>query len=259
MKINNMQDGILLHSAQADLFASRYNQLSDPYIDCFSYSRYRLQALLHEYLPTDGSRYKILDVGCGTGNYIKYLEARKFDVTGVDASTEMLQHARRLNPNCEIVQSDVCNLPFPDSSYDFAICIEVLRYLSNPIHCIQQIARILRPGGVCLATACPIFNLNGYWLTNRIAGLFTVNNLVSYQQSFVTSAALSNYFSDSDFSRLRIHGVYFGPVNWVERLAPKLVSRFLRGWDRIDRLVADTHLFDEFANMFFICAVRKAR
>jgi hypothetical protein len=55
-----------------------------------------------------------------------------------------------------------------------------------------------------------------------------------------------------------IHGVYFGPVNWLERLAPRAVPAILRRWERADAGLADRPILREFSNMFLVHARRDA-
>jgi ubiquinone/menaquinone biosynthesis C-methylase UbiE len=150
------------------MFAARYGE-SDPYASCFAYSRARLEHWLNHGLPARGDGARLLDLGCGTGHQMASLRDRGFEVTGVDGSAEMLAHARANNPDAELHQADVGQLPLADESFDYVLSIEVLRYLSEPERCVAEIARVLRPGGVALATATPLLNLNGYALVNRVA------------------------------------------------------------------------------------------
>jgi ubiquinone/menaquinone biosynthesis C-methylase UbiE len=242
---------------QASQFASRYVAMGgDAYRDCFAYSRKRLNALLAHYIPERGDGIRLLDVGCGTGHHMAEMRERGFEVAGVDGSADMLGHARMNNPGAEIHQSDVDRLPFPDASFDMVMSIEVLRYLPRPHLAIREMARVLRPGGLCLATAAPRFSLNGYWLVNRLAHLVRVGDLVRLKQFFTTSWRLRRQFADAGFAAPAIHGVYFGPVNWVQRIAPWLLARFLRLWEPIDMALADRPVLREFSNMFLVHAVR---
>jgi ubiquinone/menaquinone biosynthesis C-methylase UbiE len=243
-----------LHSQQAELFAARY-LAADAYADCFAYSRRRLQVLLDHHLPGEGGGLRLLDVGCGTGHQLAELRQRGYEVAGVDGSQDMLEHARVLNPGAELRQADVERLPFPDASFDVVLCIEVLRYLPDVSGCIREMARVLRPGGVCLATATPLFNLNGYWLVNRLAHLTRVRGLVHLKQYFATSWGLRRRFRAAGFQPPAVHGVYIGPVNWVQRLVPGLLPRFLKSWERFDGAAADGPWRD-LANMFLVHAVR---
>jgi SAM-dependent methyltransferase len=245
------------HSRQAGEFADRYRRLdATPFQSCFAYSRRRLGDWLDRLVPEDGAGRRLLDVGCGTGHHLAWLRDRGFAVAGVDGSEEMLAHARVANPGVELRQADVERLPFPDASFDAVLCVEVLRYLSDPAPCLREAARVLRPGGVLLATAAPLLSLNGYWLVNRLAPLLPLRRLVRLRQFFTTSGGLRRQLRDVGFAAAEVHGVYFGPLNWVERLAPWLLPRFLKGWERLDGSLADSAALREFSNMFLVRATR---
>ena len=251
------QRAIDQHSIQAEEFARRYEELSEEaYRSCFAYSRRRLDRLLERYLPPQGAGLRLLDIGCGTGHHMSSLRGRGFTVAGVDGSEDMLAHARANNPGAEIRHADVEELPFPDHSFDFIVCIEVLRYLPDSSRSIQEMARVLKPGGVCLATATPAFNLNGYWLVNRFANLVRVGNLVRLKQYFATSSGLKRDFVKAGFADPVMHGVYFGPINWVERLAPFATERLLKRWEPLDARLADNSFLRNLSNMFLVRATR---
>ena len=243
------------HSRQADEFAKRY-RASDPYGSCFPYSRKRLDALLERYIPARGDGLRLLDVGCGTGNHIQRYRSRGFDVAGVDGSETMLKHARDINPGVDIRLADVESIPFEDASFDLLLCIEVLRYLRDPTPCIREMARVLKPGGLCLATATPRFNLNGYWMINKIAGRIQIGRLTRLKQFFTTSGQLNRQFVEAGFGASRVHGVYLGPVNWVERLVPRALPAVLKSWEHVDSALADLPPLREFSNMFLVQAIR---
>jgi ubiquinone/menaquinone biosynthesis C-methylase UbiE len=249
------QSAVDVHSRQAPQFAERYEQ-SDPYASCFSYSRARLDRWLDRGLPEHGDGARLLDLGCGTGHQMAELRERGFEVTGVDGSDEMLKHARANNPDAELHQADVDDLPLPDASFDYLLCIEVLRYLPEPERCVAEMARVLRPGGVALATATPLFNLNGYALVNRAATVIPNRKLTRLRQFFVTAGGVERTFTGAGFKAAEAHGVYLGPVNWVERLAPSRLPGFLRRWERVDRGLADRRVWRDLSNMLVVKAIR---
>lgn len=251
------QQALQTQSDRAEQFAASYDEMrANPYGTCFNYSRRRLDVWLERYLPSSGDGLRLLDVGCGTGHHMARLRQRGFVVAGVDASEEMLEHARANNPGAEIHEGDAEKLPFPDQSFDFVLCIEVLRHLPRSARCIREMGRVLKPGGVCLATATPLLNLNGYALINRIAHRYGIGNLARHRQAFHTSSRLRREFIDGGFAVPDIHGVYMGPVNWVERIAPRAVPRFLKAWEPFDAALADNFPLREFCNLFFVHGVR---
>jgi ubiquinone/menaquinone biosynthesis C-methylase UbiE len=244
-----------VHSEQAGKFAARYVQ-ADPYSSSFNYSRKRLDQLLDVYLPPTADPLRLLDVGCGTGHQLARWRSIGYEVAGVDGSDAMLAEARLNNPGIELELADVQQLPFADASFDRVTSIEVLRYLPDPTASIREMARVLRPGGLCLTTAAPLFSLNGYALVNRVALAVPIGNLTRLKQFFTTSGRLHRQFTDAGFSEVRVHGVYLGPLSWIERLAPRRLPRALQRWEPIDERIADQPVLRDLGNMFLVSAVR---
>jgi len=251
------QRAVDVHSLQAPEFASSYEDLvSDPYRACFTYSRRRLDTVIERYLPVHGNGLKVLDVGCGTGHYMAGLGTRGFDVTGVDGSEEMLAHARGNNPASRLELADVDHIPIDDAQFDYALCVEVLRYLPNIAGVINELFRLLKPGGTALVTAASPLNLNGYYLINRLASPHRILGLVPLRQYFHTSRRLRRSFLAGGFASCDVHGVYLGPINWIEHAAPAALPRLLRFWEHADAKIADKPVLREFSNMFLIRATR---
>jgi ubiquinone/menaquinone biosynthesis C-methylase UbiE len=244
-----------VHSEQAGKFAAWYGD-ADPYSSCFNYSRRRLDQLLERYLPSTDAGLRLLDVGCGTGHQLARWSASGYRVAGVDGSAEMLAHAQENNPGAELREADARELPFADAGFDRVTSIEVLRYLPDPRPAIEEMARVLRPGGLCLATAAPLLALNGYALVNRAAVALPVGSLTRLKQFFTTSGRLRRQFLEAGFSEVRVHGVYLGPLIWIERAAPRHLSRVLRRWEPLDERLADRPRLRELSNMFLVSAVR---
>jgi ubiquinone/menaquinone biosynthesis C-methylase UbiE len=243
------------HSQQAREFSDSYAELAArPFGSCFAYSRRRLERALAFHLPQSGAGLRLLDVGCGTGHHLRALRARGFEAAGVDGSAAMLDEARRNNPGADFRQSDVEKLPFEAASFDYALCIEVLRYLPDPRPCLREMRRVLRPGGVCLATAAPLLNLNGYWLINRLGTLLPLTGFVRLKQYFCTSSQLRRAFVEAGFQDVVIQGVYVGPINWIERILPTALPTVLEAWEPWDAVLANRWPMRELSNMFLLRA-----
>jgi SAM-dependent methyltransferase len=252
-------NAVQVHSAQAGEFVASYESYErDPYESCFAYSRMRLAQVLNRYLPSNGAGLRVLDVGCGTGHHLAALAARGFSVVGIDGSTDMLTQARQANPDVELHEAAVDALPVAAGAFDFVLCIEVLRYLPDPQGCIAEMARALRPGGVCLATAAPLFSVNGYALVNRLALVAPLGDLVRLKQYFTTPSRISTQCEVAGFSPVEVHGVYAGPINWIEHVAPNQLPSVLRRWEQVDREIADRPRLRGLSNMLLVKARRAA-
>jgi ubiquinone/menaquinone biosynthesis C-methylase UbiE len=89
---------------------------------------------------------KVLDVGCGSGILARQLrDTCGAIVTALDFSA----HACSLlaSDGFETIVSTLPAIPFPDESFDFAVCTEVLEHLDDPEKTIIQMFRIVRRGG----------------------------------------------------------------------------------------------------------------
>jgi ubiquinone/menaquinone biosynthesis C-methylase UbiE len=100
---------------------------------------------------------EVLDVACGTGIVARTVADRLAGtgrVVGVDLNDGMLDVARRLRPDLEWRHGDVTDLPFPDRSFDAALCQMALMFFPDRVRALQEMARVTRPGGV-VALAVP--------------------------------------------------------------------------------------------------------
>ncbi|WP_396613261.1 class I SAM-dependent methyltransferase [Haloferax sp. S1W] len=92
-------------------------------------------------LDLDG-RTRILDVGCGTGEFTHVLaESSDAQVVGVDADTDLLSVAAEC-PGIEVVAGDATQLPFADGSFDLVVCQALLVNLPDPTAALAEFARV---------------------------------------------------------------------------------------------------------------------
>lgn len=126
-------------------FASAAGQWDTVRGDLFG-ERAELPALL-DLLPDD---LVVGDLGCGTGQITATLAPVVARVIAVDDSREMLEAARhRLAGigNVEVRAGPLEALPLDDATLDAAVMMLVLHHLPDPLHALQEAARVLKPGG----------------------------------------------------------------------------------------------------------------
>ena len=103
-----------------------------------------------------GASRRVLDVGCGTGNYAMALAGMGCEVVGMDFAGGMLARATakaRQNPAARVTfrAGDFSQgLPFPTHSFDGAIAVAVLQCAADPQQFLREIQRVLRPAGFLL-------------------------------------------------------------------------------------------------------------
>ena len=100
----------------------------------------------------DGSA--VLDIGCGAGVPVTQLLAKRFAVTGVDVSKEMLRLARANVPNANFVRADITSVEFDESTFDAAVAFFSLFHIPREDHArlFRRIRDWLKPGGYLMCT-----------------------------------------------------------------------------------------------------------
>jgi ubiquinone/menaquinone biosynthesis C-methylase UbiE len=94
----------------------------------------------------------ILDAGCGTGLTIRGYFRAGIRVVGLDLSRKSLDvcAAKRRDPGILLVRGDLAALPFSDGVFDKVLCANAIQHLPSQRlrrTCVQELTRVLRPGG----------------------------------------------------------------------------------------------------------------
>jgi ubiquinone/menaquinone biosynthesis C-methylase UbiE len=95
-----------------------------------------------------GPQTRVLDVGCGTGNYAAALtRAINCRISGVDPSARMLERARDAAPWESLEQGSAERLPFADTSFSVVMSTDVIHHINDRDAFFREAARVLKPGG----------------------------------------------------------------------------------------------------------------
>jgi ubiquinone/menaquinone biosynthesis C-methylase UbiE len=148
----------------------------------FSHSRLTDWGLLHVQIEKHGT---ILDVGCGGGRTIQKLAALAAEgkVYGVDYAKGSVAASRAKNAQLikagrvEIKQASVSQLPFPENQFDLVTAIETQYYWPDLVKDMQEILRVLKPGGKLIVIA-ESYKRGAYnWLQRPVMKLLKSSNL----------------------------------------------------------------------------------
>ncbi len=106
-----------------------------------------LRQLLAAFVFADGAADHLvaLDIACGTGRWMRELEACGGQVWGIDACPEMIAQAGPLRERTAV--ADAGSLPFAGEAADLAICSFALDYISDLDAAVCEMARVIRPDG----------------------------------------------------------------------------------------------------------------
>jgi len=99
---------------------------------------------------------RVLEIGCGTGALLGELtRLSAASVYGLDIELEFLRVAMRNAVGAQLIQGDAHSLPLPSRVFDLVLCHFLLLWLNEPLQALQEMQRVVRPGGAVLALAEP--------------------------------------------------------------------------------------------------------
>lgn len=103
--------------------------------------------------PRLDAGYRVLEVGCGTGNVLRALQAvvPQGRLFGMDYETEGLRYAKVRAPQAGLVVGDAGHPPF-DVQFDVIGAFDVIEHVDDDQHVLAQLGRLLKPNGFLLLT-----------------------------------------------------------------------------------------------------------
>ena len=144
---------------------------------------------------------KILDVGCGDGNFSVVLReaCHAKEVHGLEVTSTGVESAKKNGVLAVQLDLDRSNFPYPENLFDAVFAGEVIEHLYDPDRFLGEIFRVLKPGGILVLTTPNLASIH-----NRIALLLGF-------QPFCMSASLRSNFgriaepaSDNSLDHIRV-------------------------------------------------------
>lgn len=114
-----------------------------------------LRPLFEKYLRPDS---KMLEGGCGMGNYLAYYAAKGYDVTGLDFAQKALKTLHIRQPRLKLAGGDVSRMPFPDETFDLYYSGGVVEHFEGGAdEALREAHRVLKKDGILLISV-PYYN-----------------------------------------------------------------------------------------------------
>jgi len=173
----------------------------DRYIisECPFSHRESYNELLRLLSPIQGK--KILELGCGTGDFSIWLAKQGARVTAVDIGPDLVAAARILaevnQVDCEFRQGNIMDLPFESATYDIGIGLATLHHLSEAevLKVLRECCRVLKTGGTAVFEE-PVENSK---LFNFIQNVFPkIKGGSDYRPSILQRKAWTKYIETLD-------------------------------------------------------------
>lgn len=115
----------------------------------------------------------LLDVGCGSGLFMKVCEEKGWDVAGIDSSKEAADHAAshfRLN----VWHGDLLSFP-SHREYDAVVMNDFLEHANNPIDCLRHSNKLTKTGGIIMIRVPNIESVQSRLMKQRWYGILSLH------------------------------------------------------------------------------------
>ncbi|MCZ6598774.1 MAG: class I SAM-dependent methyltransferase [Planctomycetota bacterium] len=114
----------------------------------------RMVAPLLEQALGGGEGKVLLDVGCGTGGNLAFVERRfpGLATCGLDVDAGALRYCRERGPHARLIQGEGGRLPFGDTSLSCVLALDVIEHVDDDRALLAEFRRVLEPGGVLVAS-----------------------------------------------------------------------------------------------------------
>ncbi len=170
-----------------------------------------------------------LNLGTGEGDYDRMVAGYCKQLIGCDVNEEDLAHARQLNadvPNLRYEQNNAIALSYSNDSFDLIVSCEVIEHVGQPEKMVQEMARVLRPGGVAIMTfpsrEFPItydpVNRLWQWLSDvkKKENLISQGAYAFGHDYLIGSADFKNWASNAGFEIVEFRGLSHHLVGLLE-------------------------------------------
>jgi 2-polyprenyl-3-methyl-5-hydroxy-6-metoxy-1,4-benzoquinol methylase len=178
------------------------------------------------HVPLAGREF--LDAGCGTGLFSKTAADRGAQVTSLDVGERLLA---RVAEKCDSrrVVGDVQRLPFEDASFDVVLSTEVIEHVPEPALAVNELVRVLRPGGTLVVTTP---NRAWHWsitIANKI-GLRPYEGLENWVRwddlrAWLEQAGIAIEQGVGFNAFPFVHPVTYPAVDWLDQFGKRPVGR----------------------------------
>ncbi len=218
----------------------------------------RLHFIVNSVKRLQSTSIKILDIGCGNGNISLALGSLGFEVIGIDIDQVSIEMAKSRNvfSTVSFQVLDANSFDVHDA-FDAIVCSEVLEHLTKPKELTEQIYKILKPGGIFIATVPNGYGPRELLITRSVQflsrkgfdkAILSIKRILGYNAKTIQSSNEDlthlQFFSFTAFHKL-INSAGFKLVGYqssdfLERIFPfSLLTRRFKFLQQLDCYIAN--------------------
>ncbi len=137
----------------------------------------------------------LLEVGCGDGDFLTLAEADGWRVTGIEYSPAACEKARQRLKNGEVLNGELQTAGLPAEQFDLCVLSDVIEHVRSPLDFLQEIHRVLKPGGTLFIATPAIDSWSARFLRQKWME-FKVEHLTYFDRQTVQTLLFKSGFRD---------------------------------------------------------------
>jgi ubiquinone/menaquinone biosynthesis C-methylase UbiE len=167
---------------------------------------------------------RVLDIACGTGDWLKVASTIGLDVAGIDISTRAIEVCRKRMPSGEFHVGQAESLPFSDSCFDMVTCLGSLEHFLDQPAALLEMKRVVKPDGRLV-----ILVPNAGFLTHRL-GLYRGTHQQAVKETIRTLDVWGDMFRTAGLEvKDRWRDLHILDFGWIVRppwlmVLPRLIQ-----------------------------------
>lgn len=171
-----------------------YDKIADQYAASRKAQNYIGNGLMSELSPD--IPLHVLEFGCGTGNYIKFLSLlSNWKLHGIDASDHMLHFAQKQNTAIPIKKGTESDIPFDNNYFDYIYMVDVIHHIQNLNTMFREFSRISKEKALlCICTESETQRKEKFWY-RYFPSAFGIDNRRFYAPEQIIQAATENNYT----------------------------------------------------------------
>ena len=166
-------------------------------------------------LGIDNDKKRILEVGCGSGDFSIFLSRQGAQVTAIDFSIVAIEAARKKNTayktNVNCIVADSQAIPFKNNSFDLIYSFECLEHVLEPRSMLHECSRVLKTNGKIILTTENYLNAMSYVLLyyKLIRRPFDSGSGVQPIENYSLFWKTKKMFLEAGFKKVNFKGSHF--------------------------------------------------